>query len=97
MFSRVDVDSAMCLIGGCLVGLGRYFDTVLPSQLSVEAVIDAERKSILAVEFSITETLFVTPADIMQIIGVVGIVIGFCNLVCKKLRTWYNSRKSSEN
>jgi len=92
MLHKYDFDSLACVIGGAFVWFGAYLSSVFPINLSVEAIVAAEQQSILEVHFQITETLYITPADIMQVFGAVVGFVGVCNMVYKRAMKWYNAK-----
>jgi len=89
---RDSIDSILCVVGGGFIGLGAYLDAVLPHRISVEALIKAEQQSILEVHFQLTETLYITPADCLQLFGGCVGVWGVCSMIYKRALKWYNSK-----
>jgi len=95
MLNRIDIDSTLCLLGGGLIHFGLNFDAFRFSGLSVEALIEAEKKSILEVQWSISEHLYITPLDCFTILGGIIGTIGLCGFIArayKSARKWYNAK-----
>lgn len=92
MLHKYDFDSLACVIGGTFVWFGAYLSSVFPVNFSVEAVVEAEQQSILELHFQITETLYITPADCLQLFGGCVGVWGVCSMIYKRALKWYNSK-----
>jgi hypothetical protein len=89
---RDSIDSILCAVGGGFIWLGAYLDAVTPYRLSVEALVKAEQQSILEVHFQLTETLYITPADCLQLFGGLVGVWGVGSMIYKRILKWYNSK-----
>ena len=83
---RFDYDSFCCIVGGALVGAGRYVDTLLPEGVTQETIAQAESQSILEIKIRLTELYYVTPADCLTVLGSIIGFIGVCNMIYKKIR-----------
>lgn len=100
MLSRTDYSYVDCLLGSVCLFFGAHIPSVIDSGLLAQAVVEAERQSILEAQISLWGNYYITPMEIFDLLGLclqgLGVVIGvpaFLHLVNKKVKSWLKHRE----
>lgn len=96
MFNRLDFDAFLCLIGWAVISATDHIRALADIGISTQSIAVAKSHSILVTKFHISDTLFITPNDCIQILGAIVGIIGVCNFLAKlmkKAKVWYTNRQ----
>jgi len=98
MRDTLPIDSLCAMFGGAFAYFGNSIYASLSHRLdssAIKTVLEAEQQSILEIHIQLTDALYVTPGDCLQIIGAIVGLTGFISMIVRKAKAWHKLRNKS--
>ena len=98
MRDTLPIDSLCAMFGGAFAYFGNSIYASLSHRLdssAIKTVLEAEQQSILEIHIQLTDALYVTPGDCLQIIGAIVGLTGFISMIVRKVKAWRKLRNKS--